>query len=98
MLVFNCTVLIESHSKEKLIAEAGLILNSELFAKYNPKAFLVLEEIQEGISNISFQFYLLENQSIAYFEEGLFKGFINSLSQAMETSIQCFLTPLEQIF
>jgi hypothetical protein len=96
MLVLNCTVLIENSQKDNLILAAKSILE-EYYQSYNPKVFLVLQEIQEGISNVSFQFFLQKNQSHADFEANEFQDFINGLSANIESQIQCFLTPLEVV-
>jgi hypothetical protein len=93
MLVLNCTVLIENQHKEKLI-NAGKSILVEFYQNYNPKVFLVQQEIQEGISNVSFQFFLQKNQSHADFEANEFQDFLNGLSSKIESQIQCFLTPL----
>jgi hypothetical protein len=93
MLVLNCTVLIENSQKDALII-AGKEILEEFYQCYNPKVFLVLQEIQEGISNVSFQFFLQKNQSHADFEANEFQDFLNGLSSKIQSQIQCFLTPL----
>jgi hypothetical protein len=93
MLVLNCTVLIENSHRDKLIIASKDILE-EYYKNYNPKVFLVLEEIQEGISNVSFQFFLQKNQTHSDFEANEFQDFINGLSSKIGSQVQCFLTPL----
>ncbi len=95
MNVLNCTILIDNPQKDKLIG----ILKEVVFIdyqRYSPKIFIVLEEIQEGISNVSIQFFLGDTQSYQSFEENQFVDFIEKVSTQLQSPVQCFLTHLKQ--
>ena len=96
MNVLNCTILIDNHFKDSLIDILKEVVQTD-YQVYSPKIFLVLQEIQEGTSNVSVQFFLVENQSHQSFEENEFVLFIEKVSLMLNSPVQCFLTPLKLI-